>query len=147
MICIILPASNNETGALVWARRRLGGADGAAHPARLARGSFRQPGRECVMTLAPGITRAGEGLDNISWNILGQIYVPKEVSLNSFAWHATFPPETFVPPHIHPTQDEFIYMFEGQLELMLDGREAFANPGDLVRMPMGLPHADRKSVV
>ena len=32
-------------------------------------------------------------------------------------------------------------MFEGQFELMLDGRTAFANPGDLVRMPMGLPHA------
>jgi hypothetical protein len=31
----------------------------------------------------------------------------------SFAWHATFPPGTFVPPHIHPTQEEFIYMFEG----------------------------------
>jgi uncharacterized RmlC-like cupin family protein len=93
------------------------------------------------MSLAPGITKAGEGLDNIAWNILGQTYVPKEVCESSFAWHATFPPDTFVPPHIHPMQDEFIYMFEGQLELMLDGRTAFANPGDLVRMPMGLPHA------
>lgn len=91
--------------------------------------------------LAPGVTKAGEGLDGISWNILGQTYVPKSVSENAFAWHATFPPGTFVPPHIHPTQDEFIYMFEGQLELMLDGRTNFANPGDLARMPMGLPHA------
>ena len=31
-------------------------------------------------------------------------------------------------------------MFEGQFELMLDGRGAQANPGDLVRLPMGLPH-------
>jgi uncharacterized RmlC-like cupin family protein len=93
------------------------------------------------MALAPGITKAGEGLDSIAWNILGQTYVPKEVCESSFAWHATFPPDAFVPPHIHPTQDEFMYMFEGQLELMLDGRTAFANPGDLVRMPMGLPHA------
>ena len=93
------------------------------------------------MLLAPGITKAGDGLDNIAWNILGQTYVPKAVSEGSFTWHATFPPDTFVPPHIHPTQDEFIYMFEGQFELMLDGRATFANPGDLVRMPMGLPHA------
>ena len=93
------------------------------------------------MTLAPGITKAGEGLDNIAWNILGQTYVPKQVCESSFAWHAIFPPGTFVPPHIHPTQEEFIYMFEGQLELMIDGRDALANPGDLVRMPMGLPHA------
>ena len=54
------------------------------------------------------------GIDGIVWNILGQTYVPKQVSENSFAWHATFPPGTFVPPHIHPTQDEFIYMFEGR---------------------------------
>ena len=93
------------------------------------------------MSLTPGITKASEGLDNISWNILGQLYVPKSVSETSFSWHATFPPDTFVPPHIHPTQDEFIYMFEGQFELMLDGRTFLANPGDLVRMPMGLPHA------
>ena len=92
------------------------------------------------MALAPGITKAGEGLDNIAWNILGQTYVPKEVCETSFAWHATFPPDTFVPPHIHPTQDEFIYLFEGQFELMLDGRTVLANPGDLVRLPMGLPH-------
>ena len=43
------------------------------------------------MSLAPGITKAGEGLDNIAWNILGQIYVPKVVCETSFAWHATFP--------------------------------------------------------
>ena len=50
----------------------------------------------------------------IAWNILGQTYVPKSLSESSFSWHATFPPGTFVPPHIHPTQDEFIYMLEGQ---------------------------------
>ena len=93
------------------------------------------------MIMAPGITKAGEGVDNISWNILGQVYVPKQVSESSMAWHATFPPGTFVPPHIHPTQDEFIYMLEGQFELMLEGHTSVANAGDLVRMPMGLPHA------
>jgi quercetin dioxygenase-like cupin family protein len=92
------------------------------------------------MTLNPGITRAGEGIDGISWNILGQTYVPKEVSEHSFAWHATFPAGTFVPPHIHPTQDEFIYMLEGELALVMDGREMKAGPGDLVKMPMGIPH-------
>src|SRR3984957_5077638 len=103
------------------------------------RPSQRKEGHE--MNLAPGITKAGEGLDNIAWNILGQTYVPKQVCESSFAWHATFPPGTFVPPHIQPMQEDFIYMFEGQLELMIDGRDALANPGDLVRMPMGLPHA------
>ena len=92
------------------------------------------------MTLAPGITKAGEGLDNIAWNILGQTYVPKEVCESSFAWHATFPPDTFVPPHIHPTQDEFIYVFEGRFDLVLDGQQANASAGDLIRLPRGIPH-------
>jgi quercetin dioxygenase-like cupin family protein len=87
-----------------------------------------------------GITRAGEGLDGIVWNILGQTYVPKQLSEHSFSWHATFPPGTFVPPHIHPTQDEFIYMLEGRLDLVLDGREAAAEAGDLIRLPSGIPH-------
>ncbi|WP_284179971.1 cupin domain-containing protein [Rhabdaerophilum sp. SD176] len=93
-----------------------------------------------VMKLTPGITRAGEGIDGISWNILGQTYVPKQVCESAFSWHATFPPGTFVPPHIHVTQDEFIYMLEGNFELLLDGREVKAGPGDLIRLPMGLPH-------
>ena len=61
-----------------------------------------------MQKLTAGITKAGTGLDGIVWNILGQTYVPKSVSESSFSWHATFPPGTFVPPHIHPTQDELV---------------------------------------
>ena len=93
-----------------------------------------------MQKLTVGITKAGAGLDGIVWNILGQTYVPKAVSESSFSWHATFPPGTFVPPHIHPTQDEFIYMFEGRFDLVLDGKDVVATAGDLIRMPMGLPH-------
>ena len=63
-----------------------------------------------------GFTKANSGLDGIVWNILGQTYVPKQLNEVSFAWHATLPPTTFVPPHIHPTQDEFIYMLEGRMD-------------------------------
>jgi quercetin dioxygenase-like cupin family protein len=90
--------------------------------------------------LTAGVTRANEGLDAISWSILGQTYVPKTLSEDSFAWHATFPPGTFVPPHIHPTQDEFVYMLEGRLDLVLDGQEGFAAAGDLIRLPRNQPH-------
>jgi uncharacterized cupin superfamily protein len=45
-----------------------------------------------------------------------------------------------VPPHIHPTQDEFIYLFEGRFDLLLDGKDAVATPGDLIRLPMGQAH-------
>lgn len=90
--------------------------------------------------MTPGITRAEDGIEGIRWNILGQAYVPKQLSEHSFSWHATFPPGTFVPPHIHPTQDEFIYMLSGRFDLMLDGKDAVAEPGDLIRLPLGLPH-------
>ena len=87
-----------------------------------------------------GITRANEGMQGISWNILGQTYVPKNCTEHSFSWHATFPPGTFVPPHIHPDQDEYLYILEGKLDFLLGGAETQATPGDLVRLPMGMPH-------
>jgi quercetin dioxygenase-like cupin family protein len=87
-----------------------------------------------------GVTKAGTGIDGIVWNVLGQTYIPKQLSDNSFSWHATFPPNTFVPPHIHPTQDEYIYMLEGRFDLVLDGKDFFATSGDLIRLPLGVPH-------
>ena len=93
------------------------------------------------MTLmTPGVTPAGDGIDGIKWNILGQIYVPKQHSESSLSWHATFPVGTFVPPHIHPTQEEFVYMLQGRLDYVLDGKEGAAEPGDLIRLPRGIPH-------
>ena len=51
-----------------------------------------------------------------------------------------FPDGTFVPPHIHPTQDEFVYVLSGRYDLWLDGKDFTAKAGDLVRMPRGIPH-------
>ncbi|MGC1357497.1 MAG: cupin domain-containing protein, partial [Xanthobacteraceae bacterium] len=93
-----------------------------------------------MSAMTGGVTKAGTGIDGISWNILGQTYVPKQVSENSFSWHATFPPGTFVPPHIHPTQDEFIYMLEGRMDLVLEGHDYVATAGDVIRLPMNVPH-------
>ncbi|WP_372425819.1 cupin domain-containing protein [Salinarimonas chemoclinalis] len=87
-----------------------------------------------------GITPGGEGFEGVRLNILGQVYVPKSVTEQCFSWHATFPVGTFVPPHIHPTQDEYIYMLEGRFDLMLGEEEVVAHAGDLIRMPKGMPH-------
>ena len=87
------------------------------------------------------ITRKNESLDSVAWNILGQVYTPKQVSEDSISWHAVFPEESFVPPHVHPHQDEYIYVLEGRIDLILDGKKQYANVGDLVRMPRGIPHA------
>ena len=48
-----------------------------------------------MQAMTAGVTRANTGIDGIVWNILGQTYVPKQVSEASFSWHATFPPGTF----------------------------------------------------
>lgn len=93
------------------------------------------------MNETAGITRARTGLDGVAWNILGQVYVPKQITDDSFSWHATFPEETFVPPHLHVGQDEYIFVIEGRIDLLLGDERTSAGPGDLVRMPQGVPHA------
>jgi quercetin dioxygenase-like cupin family protein len=87
-----------------------------------------------------GITPASEGTNGVVWQILGQTYVPKSVTDHSFAWHATFPPGTFVPPHSHSTQNEYLYILDGRLDFWLNGAETHATAGDTVRLPMNEPH-------
>ena len=91
--------------------------------------------------LEQGITRAGSGQDGVVWNVLGHRYLLKADSLDSFCFETVDPPGTFVPLHIHPHQDEFIYVLEGVMDLQLGDEKLQAQPGDLVRMPRGLPHA------
>ncbi|MDR7303567.1 mannose-6-phosphate isomerase-like protein (cupin superfamily) [Haloactinomyces albus] len=96
------------------------------------------------ITLGPlpeGITLAGEGMNSKVWNVLGHTYYMKSSSESSFAFETVDPPGTGVPPHVHTTQDEHIYVLEGVFTLYLDGQWETAGPGDTVRMPMGLPHA------
>lgn len=87
-----------------------------------------------------GITRDGEAYHGRMLNILGQRYFPKASCEASFAFETNSEPGQFVPVHVHPTQDEFILVQEGQLELKLDGKWSTARAGDLVRMPRGVPH-------
>jgi quercetin dioxygenase-like cupin family protein len=93
-----------------------------------------------MTTMNPGITPAGQGEGGITWNILGQTYRPVAHSESCFAFDTLFPDGTFVPPHIHATQDEFIRVLEGRFDLVLDGKPVVATAGDLVRMPMGIMH-------
>ena len=87
-----------------------------------------------------GVTKAREGINGQSWNVVGQTYVPKLLSTDAFVWDATLPADTFVPPHIHPTQDEWIVVLEGNLEIEFLGDVHKAGPGDTVRMPKGEAH-------
>jgi quercetin dioxygenase-like cupin family protein len=92
------------------------------------------------MELEKGITQNGKGYAGVTWNILGQTYFPKAVCETTFAFETNSAPGQFVPVHVHPTQDEFILVQEGELDLKLDGVWTKARAGDLVRMPKGIPH-------
>jgi len=77
-------------------------------------------------------------MQGISWNILGQTYVPKTApNIPFLACDAAA--QHLVPPHIHPDQDEYLYMLEensiscGRARRSRDG-------GDLIRLGMGVPH-------
>jgi quercetin dioxygenase-like cupin family protein len=92
-------------------------------------------------TLSAGITRAGQGEDAVVWNVLGHTYTMKANGESCFCFESFDPPGTFVPLHIHPHQDEFIYMLEGTFDLQLGDAKVQASAGDLVRMPRGIPHS------
>ncbi len=92
------------------------------------------------MDLDGGITREGDGFAGTEWSILGQRYFPKAVCDSTFAFETNSEPGQFVPVHVHPTQDEFILVQEGELAVKLDGSWHTAKAGDLVRMPRGVPH-------
>lgn len=97
------------------------------------------------MHLGEGVTASGDGLDGIAWNVVGHIYKPKLYSEDAFIWHADIPAETFVPPHVHPQQDEWIYVLSGELEVDFGFESGNVQPnkagaGDMVRMPKGVAH-------
>lgn len=97
------------------------------------------------MDATAGVTPSDAGLDGTSWNVVGHIYTPKLHSDNTMIWHAQIPADTFVPPHVHPTQDEWIYVLSGDLEVDFGFETGTvtankAGPGDMVRMPRGLAH-------
>lgn len=45
------------------------------------------------------------------------------------------------PLHLHPTEDEAIYILEGEILVHIEGREHRVGPGGLFFAPRGVPHA------
>ena len=70
--------------------------------------------------LPAGILHAGEGEryfqlgTYITFKSLGH-----ETDGGSFMWENETPPGAIVPPHIHQTEDEFIYLVEGEMEVTI----------------------------
>lgn len=47
------------------------------------------------------------------------------------------------PPHVHPTDEQWIYLLEGRLATILGDEMELIGPGDLVYIPRGVPHGIR----
>ena len=47
------------------------------------------------------------------------------------------------PPHVHPTDEQWIYLLEGRLATILGDEMEIIGPGDLVYIPRGVPHGIR----
>lgn len=46
-----------------------------------------------------------------------------------------------IPPHVHDREDEFIYVLEGEFEIMLGGELFTAKTGAQIFFPRHIPHA------
>lgn len=91
--------------------------------------------------LIPQVSRTPEGLDGVAWNVLGQVYIPKEITDERFTWYAVFPEETFVPPHTHADQDEYLMPLDGEIDVLIGGVRGVVRRGEVGHLPRGVPHA------
>ena len=91
--------------------------------------------------MQPGVARANEGSKH---NVFGHSIIFKhstpELGGNALVWEVISPPGSMVPPHIHAVEDEFIYVQDGEYEVMIGGETFRAGPGDLIKMPRNVPH-------
>src|SRR5258705_11257312 len=93
---------------------------------------------DIMAALEKGITRNGTGCSGNTWNILAQVSFPKAVPDSTFAFETNSDPGQFVPVHSHPTQDEFILVQDGRVDLKLNGVWVQAHAADLVRLLLGM---------
>jgi oxalate decarboxylase/phosphoglucose isomerase-like protein (cupin superfamily) len=70
------------------------------------------------------------------------LYVgPETGAANLTVGWATFPPGAAPEGHVHPTQEEVIYITRGRGELVTPEGTAQLEPGTVVYIPIGLFHA------
>ncbi len=89
----------------------------------------------------PQVDLSVQGLDGVAWNVLGQVYMPKEITPARFTWLAVFAEETFVPPHTHAAQDECLMPLNGTIEVLIGGQRRWVAPNEVAFLPRGVPHA------
>jgi quercetin dioxygenase-like cupin family protein len=59
--------------------------------------------------------------------------------------HLTAPPGFSTPYHLHHTEDEALYVLEGELTFICDGRKIVREAGSYIFLPRGVPHGFRST--
>jgi quercetin dioxygenase-like cupin family protein len=96
-----------------------------------------------MSSAVPIIRQAGEG--ERMWFAGGGVFTWKATATETggafllFEDHMTRGKTT--PMHLHPTEDEAIYMLDGEILVHIEGREHRVGPGGLFFAPRGVPHA------
>ncbi|MDG4838881.1 cupin domain-containing protein [Micromonospora sp. WMMD967] len=93
------------------------------------------------MTARPYVRRAGEG--EAHW-FVGSLMTIKATGQQTRGCLTVVefinPPGFAAPLHRHQHEDELFYLLSGTAEFHCDGEAFTAGPGDLVLLPVGLPH-------
>lgn len=93
------------------------------------------------MDFSKGAATIEQGFKGQKWTILGEPYVPLHKTPSALLMHAEFGPDSFVPAHLHETQDETLHILEGEMQFEMEGETIVAGAGTSVMLPMGIPHA------
>jgi uncharacterized cupin superfamily protein len=96
---------------------------------------------ELITKLNPGVLRAGEGdQHHVFGHTLNFKTSTEELGGGGLLWELISPPGSMVPPHVHTVVAEFIYVAEGELEVLIGDQKYTATPGDLIKMPKNVLH-------
>ena len=81
------------------------------------------------------------------WHLFGDTYickVPAEATSGTYAvFEEIVPPGGSVPLHLHRQTDEYFHVLEGSLRVRCANDHFLAEPGMIVTVPVGTPHAFR----
>ena len=92
-------------------------------------------------TLAPAITRIGEGEALWWFNCLAEVKLTAEQTGGALTIvEITEPPGSAAPLHVHHRDDETFWILEGDLTFEVGGETIHASAGDAVFGPRGVPH-------
>jgi quercetin dioxygenase-like cupin family protein len=83
----------------------------------------------------------GDAVDLAGVGVRFMIGGPEAGGAFALVEHPLAPRTLGSPVHTHRHEDEWSFVLEGEVGLLIGGDHVTARPGDLVRKPRGVPHA------